>query len=87
MPRPKFTSETAPRRGRPKGAKNKKTVERDLMTWAVEFFNSEEYVTNAQGRILSGKAPHLESYWNPKLKGKPKEETEVKGTLVLRWES
>ena len=87
MPRPKFTSETAPRRGRPKGAKNKKTVERDLMTWAIEHFNSAAYAKSAQARIDQGKAPHLESYWLNKLKGKPKEETEVKGTLVLRWES
>jgi len=70
--------------GRPKGAKNKVTLERNALEEFSAYFNSAEYVANARARIAAGRAPHLEAYWLPKFYGK--DVTEVKGTLVFKWQ-
>ena len=68
--------------GRPKGAKNKKTLERDAMQWAQQFFKSDEYLQNARQRIVRGRAAHLESYWLPRIHGK---EPDPHATVDVNW--
>ena len=47
-------------RGRRKGALNKATTE--MKEWAKELFTSVEWRESATTRILTGKAPHLETH-------------------------
>ena len=72
--------------GRTKGSKNKKTIERDAMAWAAEFFKSDEYLASATRRTLSGRAPHLEGYWLPRIHGKAPDKVEVSGDLHIHWQ-
>ena len=46
--------------GRPKGSRNRLT--KAMKEWVREVFESPEWQTNAQLRILAGKAPHLEAH-------------------------
>jgi hypothetical protein len=61
--------------GRPKGALN--YVNRELREYWHQFFSSEEYRQRARERILSGEAPHLESYLLNRIYGKPKDHVEL----------
>ena len=64
-------------KGRPKGSKNKATVE--MKAWAREMFESDEWRNSARNRILAGKAPHLEAHVMACLMPRPKEQYEVSG--------
>lgn len=68
-----------PRAGRPKGRKSDKTIELDLLTRAGKALDSAAYWENAYGRIIRGRAPHLENYLLPRLKGKPADQIELTG--------
>jgi hypothetical protein len=57
--------------GRPKGALN--AVTRELKECWHSFFSSPEYQESAKRRILSGSAPHLETYLFNRIYGKPTE--------------
>lgn len=61
--------------GRPKGLPNRAT--REFKAWAEQFFKSPDYRRSAERRILSGKAPQLETYLAQLLYGKPKESIEI----------
>jgi hypothetical protein len=67
--------------GRPKGVKNKANSEAGefAMLWANGFFNALRYLENAERRILAGRAAHLESYWLPRVFGKPTETVKLQG--------
>ena len=68
-----------PRAGRPKGAKGKKTVERDRVAFWTAFLSSNKYLDNATQRVLRGRASHVENYWMPRVDGKPVETVELTG--------
>jgi hypothetical protein len=65
--------------GRPKGAKNKATVERELLARAAAFVDGDEYFENVRQRILRGRAPHAESYLLRRLKGDSTQHVEMSG--------
>jgi len=70
-----MTSTILPGPGRPKGSINLAT--RELKEFWNLFFCSSEYRESAKRRILSGSAPHLESYLLARIYGKPKEEIDL----------
>jgi hypothetical protein len=55
--------------GRPKGAVNRAT--REVKGWLQKFLESRSYRESAAARVLSGKAPHLESLWHLYVYGRP----------------
>lgn len=63
--------------GRPKGALNKAT--REIKGFARAFLESEAYVTSLQRRLVSGKAPHMETLLHYYAYGKPKETVDLPG--------
>jgi hypothetical protein len=65
--------------GRPKGSKNKITLE------VSRLMESPEYFASVKKRVLTGKAPHLETYWLNKLIGKPAGHEDISGRLQIRW--
>ena len=66
--------------GRPKGSRNRITIERSLLLRAEECFNSAEYwERSAWPRILKGRAPHLELYFLQRIYGKPVDAIEPAG--------
>ena len=64
-------------KGRPKGATNKATR---AMKEFLEWLDSDEYRSNAQKRILRGKAPHLETLWHFYHAGKPVDRVQLQPT-------
>lgn len=62
-------------RGRPKGASNLAT--REHKAFCQQFLESEEYRQNAMERILTGKAPHLETLLFGYAYGQPKQRIEA----------
>jgi hypothetical protein len=62
-------------RGRPRGATG--LIQREFKECWHLFLNSDEYRDNAKRRILSGRAPHLESYLLNRIYGKPQEQVAV----------
>lgn len=67
--------------GRPKGIPNKAT--REIKDFAIEFLSSPEYVQSATRRVLSGRAPHLETLWYHYGYGKPKDTVQLDGTVSV----
>jgi len=63
--------------GKPKGARNK--VSRDIAAYARSFLESDEYRASANRRMLTGKAPHLETMLHQYAYGKPPDKIEVTG--------
>ena len=61
--------------GRPKGARNKATVE-ITVTWR-KFFESPVYQASLKKRMLAGKAPHMETYLGQLCYGRPIERHEL----------
>jgi hypothetical protein len=72
--------------GRPKGAKNKVNVDRDLLVRMAEKLDSDEYLQNVWSRMLRGRAAHMETYFATRIKGKADDHLKVEGDLVLRWQ-
>jgi hypothetical protein len=70
------------RRGRPKGAKNKATVE--VKYWFAQMFASEEWRASAVKRIIEGKAPHLEAHGLQVLMPKT-DKAQISGDIAIRW--
>jgi hypothetical protein len=64
--------------GRPKGVPN--GVTRELREFWHKFFSSAEYRESAKRRILSGSAPHIETYLFNRIYGKPRERVELQIT-------
>jgi hypothetical protein len=56
-------------RGRPRGARNRRTVE--LREFADQFFSSDEYRASLKRRVLRGQSHHLETYLLAMCYGKP----------------
>jgi len=73
-------------KGRPPGAKNKATIARDFIESFSEFSKSPEYEDSWRRRVLSGRAPHLETYGLKQIYG-DRRDVNVSGDLVLRWQS
>jgi len=65
--------------GRPKGALNKKTIERNLLTRAAELVDGAEYFDNVKQRILRGRAPHMETYFAQRLHGRAVDSSDDQG--------
>lgn len=65
--------------GRPKGAKNKKTIERDLLTRAASWIDGDAYWQNVKLRVERGRAPHMETYFAQRIHGKAVEKVEMSG--------
>ena len=66
-------------KGRPKGAKNKRTLE--MQQIAMSFLGSPEYQESARARMLAGTAPHLETLWHHYAAGKPTETMQITGAI------
>lgn len=66
-------------KGRPKGSPNKKTVEKNLLTRMQPWIDGDEYTANVKGRILRGRAPHMETYFAQRIHGKAVEKVELSG--------
>jgi hypothetical protein len=69
--------ESGNRDGRPKGAKNKATLE--IKEWATKFFESPKWRKSAEDRMVKGKGAHLESYLLALTYGKPTDRVELTG--------
>jgi hypothetical protein len=65
--------------GRPKGAKNKATIAKDLLVRASEWIDGAEYFDGLKTRITRGRAPHAESYLLRRIKGDPTQHVELAG--------
>jgi hypothetical protein len=78
---------TKPGPGRPKGAKNKATIE--AKGFYQRFLESKEYRESAKRRILDGSAPHLETMAHHYAYGKPVDKVEHTGEdggpITLKW--
>ena len=71
-------------KGRPKGAKNKTTIEvREAARLLVE---SPEYRASLESRLNKGSAPHMETLLWHYAFGKPKETHEHTGALRIMWQ-
>lgn len=68
--------------GRPKGLKNKVTLE--MREWYARLMDSKAYRASARERILTGRAPHLESHVHAVLMPKT-EQAQIAGAVVIRW--
>ena len=70
--------------GRPKGQPNKATVEAKRA--CAELVDDPAYRVKLKKRLLAGLLPPaLETMLWHYAKGKPKEQAEIEGTLVVRW--
>ena len=70
------------RAGRPKGRRNNKTLELNLLTRMQPWIDGDEYTANVKGRILRGRAPHMESYFAQRFHGKAVEQVELTGNAA-----
>lgn len=72
--------------GRPKGVTNKNT--REIKNAATALVEDPKYLASLQHRLMSGKAPHMETLLFHYAYGKPKDITEHQGAIKLRvmWE-
>ena len=73
-------------KGRPPGAKNKKTLARDFVTSWREFEQSPEFDANWKRRVLAGRAAHLETL-GIKLVHPEQTQHQITGKLVIEWEN
>ena len=64
-------------RGRPKGAKNKTTLE--ILEVARRMMTKPSYLRELERRMRDGTAPHMEKFFAEHLWGKPKERVEITG--------
>ena len=69
----------APKGGRPKGSRNKRTLEG--IAFFADVLKSKEWQQSARARIVAGTAPHLEKYGVEICFGKPKDRVEVSGGM------
>lgn len=67
--------------GRKAGVPNKAT--REFKVAARAFVESPAYRTSAERRMTSGKAPHLELFFLQHAYGKPKDTTELQGSITI----
>jgi hypothetical protein len=71
--------------GRPKGSPNRATVEAKQV--CAELIDDPEYRSKLKKRLLAGTLPPvLECLIWHYAKGKPKDEANVQGSLVVRWQ-
>ena len=70
--------------GRPEGVPNKATAE--MKAWLEGFLAGEAYRENAKGRVLKGRASHLETLWHHYAYGQPKQEIELTGRHLTKFE-
>ncbi len=77
----RWTPETAPRAGRPKGCLNKTTIE--VKELAQSLIENPEYRRNLMERITAGEAPQMEVLMWFYAYGKPKERVEHSGDFNL----
>lgn len=54
---------------------------------ATRLVEDPAYVEQLKRRLTSGKAPHMETLLFHYAYGKPKETTELQGSLRITWES
>lgn len=66
-------------KGRPKGSKNRSTIERNLLTRAADWIDGQDYFDNVKKRVERGRAPHMETYFAQRLHGKAVEKVELSG--------
>lgn len=73
-------------KGRPKGALNKTT--REIKELSQSLLTDPAYLDALKRRLVSGKAPHMETLLHQYAYGKPKDTTEHQGQVALRitWE-
>lgn len=73
-------------KGRPKGALNKTT--REIKELSQSLLTDPAYLNALKRRLVSGKAPHMETLLHQYAYGKPKDTTEHQGQVALRisWE-
>ncbi len=71
--------------GRPKGLPNKATVEAKRA--CADLIDDPAYRARLKERLLAGELPPaVETMLWYFAKGKPKEQAEVEGTLIVRWQ-
>ena len=71
----KFEPGRAKTGGRREGVANRATAE--FKEFCQQFLESAEYRANLQGRILTGRADHMEKYMAELLHGRPKQELDM----------
>ena len=74
-PRPQNKNLTRAGMGRPKGSKNKTSVE--IQTFARNMVEDKAYVANLRKRLRAGAAPHMEPLLFYYAYGKPAERIQI----------